>query len=117
MVVVGHRWENSAVMSAQPVAPRLRPLGLGEILDVGIKIYTRNWATLWKIVVFVILPAQILSNLVQVSALPKGVDLSGGGTRFTQHSLFISHHDAVILVVGVVAGLLIVVLAGQLAQA
>jgi hypothetical protein len=104
-------------MSTQSTAPRLRPLGIGEILDVGLKIYMRNWRTLWKIVVFVVLPAQILSNLVQVSALPQGVDLSGGGTRFTQHTLFISHHETVILVVGVVAGFLITVLAGQLAQA
>ena len=61
-------------MSAQASAPQLRPLGIGEILDVGIKIYSRNWLTLCKIVVFVVLPAQILVNVVQISALPNGVD-------------------------------------------
>jgi len=53
-------------------APNLRPLGIGEILDVGIKVYTRNYLTLWKIVVFVVLPAQILVNAIEVSALPNG---------------------------------------------
>ena len=60
-------------MSAQASAPQLRPLGIGEILDVGIKIYMRNALTLYKIVVFVVLPAQILVNVVEVSALPNGV--------------------------------------------
>ena len=65
-------------MSAQASAPQLRPLGIGEILDVGIKIYSRNWLTLFKIVVFVVLPAQILVNIVEISALPSGVTLSSG---------------------------------------
>src|SRR5207245_2753920 len=54
-------------------APALRPLGIGEILDVGIKIYWRHALTLFRIVLFVVLPAQILVNVVQVSALPAGV--------------------------------------------
>jgi hypothetical protein len=105
-------------MSAQTQAPLLRPLGIGEILDVGIKIYTRNWLTLWKIVVFVVLPAQILVNAIQVSALPNGVNLSGGGPGFsTGQPVFISHHDAVVFAVGVGAGALIGLMAGELAKA
>ncbi|HUZ15328.1 MAG TPA: hypothetical protein VMU72_04015 [Gaiellaceae bacterium] len=105
-------------MSAQSPAPRLRPLGIGEILDVGIKIYTRNWLTLWKIVVFVVLPAQVLVNAIQVSALPNGVNLSGGGPGFSSgQPVFISHHDAVVLAVGVGASVLISFIATQLAQA
>ena len=60
-------------MSTQAAAPQLRPLGIGEILDVGIKIYFRNAWTLFRLVLFVVLPAQILVNLVQVSALPAGM--------------------------------------------
>ncbi len=108
-------------MSAPAAAPRLRPLGLGEVLDVGIKIYTRNWLTLWKIVVFVVLPAQILVNAVQVSALPSGVDLSGSspgfGPRFTSTRVGISQHDAIVLLVGLFVGVVISFIAGQLAQA
>jgi hypothetical protein len=51
-------------------APRLRPLGIGEILDVALKIYWRNLGTLFRIVLFVVAPVQVLSNLITVSALP-----------------------------------------------
>ena len=53
-------------------APALRPLGIGEILDVGIKIYWRNAWTLFRIVLFVVLPTQIVVNLIQISSLPAG---------------------------------------------
>jgi len=46
-------------------APALRPLGIGEILDVGIKIYWRNAWTLFRIVLFVVLPAQIIVGVIQ----------------------------------------------------
>lgn len=104
-------------MSAQMAAPRLRPLGFGEILDVGIKIYTRNWLTLWKIVVFVVLPAQILVNAVEVSALPKNVDLLGTPSFSNQQPVIVTHHDAAILAVGLGAGVFISFIAGLLAQA
>jgi len=58
-------------MSAQASPPQLRPLGIGEILDVGLKIYFRNWLTLFKIVVFIVLPAEILANVIEISALPR----------------------------------------------
>jgi hypothetical protein len=105
-------------MSAQSTVPRLRPLGIGEILDVGIKIYTRNWLTLWKIVVFIVLPAEILRNVIQVSATPNGVDLSGGGQGFSgPQPVYVSHHDVEVLFVGIGAGVLISFVAGLFAQA
>jgi len=105
-------------MSAQTPAPLLRPLGFGEILDVGIKIYMRNWLTLWKIVVFVVLPAQILVNAIRVSALPNGFDLSGGGPGFSTGSpAVINEDDLNVFFVGVGATVLISFIAGQLAQA
>jgi hypothetical protein len=55
-------------VSAAPV--QLRPLGVGEILDVGLKIFWRNAGTMLKAVIFVVLPAQILTNLVIASATP-----------------------------------------------
>jgi len=102
-------------------APALRPLGIGEILDVGIKIYWRNAWTLFRIVVFVVLPAQILVNVIQVSALPPGVKSIGSspfGPNFESSSSdTISSRDSVVLVVGYVAALIINALAGKLAQA
>lgn len=49
-------------------APALRPLRVGETLDVAIKIYSRHLVTLAKIVVVVILPVQVISWLVYSSA-------------------------------------------------
>ena len=51
-------------------APVLRPLGIGEILDVSLKIAWRNLGTLVRIVLVVVAPAQVLIALVNVSALP-----------------------------------------------
>src|SRR5882757_7186999 len=78
-------------------APALRPLGIGEILDVGIKIYWRNAWTLFRIVLFVVLPAQIIVNVIQVSSLPAGVTSRGGtfGPQFTTTGSSTSSSDAV----------------------
>ena len=108
-------------MSAEPTAPTLRPLGIGEILDVGIKIYLRNWSTLFKIVAFVVLPAQILVNFVEISALPKGVTASSGGNpfgpSFSGTGQVVTTSDLRTLAVGFVVAALINFVAGRLAQA
>ena len=52
-------------------APLLRPLGIGEVLDVALKIVWRNAATLFKIVVFVVFPVQVISAIIQLSAIPE----------------------------------------------
>jgi hypothetical protein len=103
-------------------APALRPLGIGEILDVGIKIYWRHALTLFKIVVFVVLPAQILVNLVQVSALPSGVTGNFGSGPFgpnfqNNRATGLTHAEWVTLITGFGAALIINALAGKLAQA
>ena len=59
--------------------PQLRPLGIGEILDVSLKIAWRNAGTLIRIVLFVVAPAQALAALVQVSANP---DFTASDTIF-----------------------------------
>jgi hypothetical protein len=51
--------------------PQLRPLGVGEILDVAITIYRRNARTLLTLVFVVVAPFEILSALIQASALPE----------------------------------------------
>ena len=99
-------------MSAQ--APALRPLGIGEILDVGIKIYFRNAWTLFRLVLFVVLPAQILVAVIQASALPSGSDRFGFdlGSNDT-----VSSADAWTAAVGFIVATIIGALAGKLAQA
>jgi hypothetical protein len=58
----------------------LRPLGIGEILDAGIKLFVRHWQTLVLSVVGLILPVQILSALVTASVAPEQFDLTTSET-------------------------------------
>jgi hypothetical protein len=103
-------------------APALRPLGVGEILDVGIKIYWRHAVTLFKIVVFVVLPAQIVVNIVQVSAAPSDTNVFGGGGLFgptfgtSGDVSTMTNSEAVTFAVGIGVALLLNALAGKLAQ-
>jgi len=59
--------------------PQLRPLGIGEILDVAIKITFRHWWTLARAVLVVVVPLQLLSAIVGLSA-SEGVVTTGGET-------------------------------------
>ncbi len=71
-------------MSAVTVAPiQLRPLGIGEVLDVALKIVWRNAGTLVRVVVFVVLPVQIVLALLALSVRP---DSLSSGTSFTVQS-------------------------------
>src|SRR3954452_2438765 len=56
--------------------PGLRPLALGEILDVGIKLYMRHWRTLMACVIWVVLPVQIVSVLITLSIAPEQLDFT-----------------------------------------
>jgi glycerophosphoryl diester phosphodiesterase family protein len=60
--------------------PGLRPLGLGEILDVGIKLYMRHWRVLMACVVWVVLPVQIISVLITLSIAPEQLDFTSTET-------------------------------------
>jgi hypothetical protein len=52
----------------------LRPLGVGEILDVAMKIVWRNAGTLLRAVVVIVFPLEIVIVVLQASALPKNDD-------------------------------------------
>jgi hypothetical protein len=75
--------------------PHLRPLGIGEILDVALKIVWRNAGTLLRAVVFVVLPVQVVSTLITVSASPSG------GNGFGSSSGRVNGNDVAAAVVGV----------------
>lgn len=55
----------------QATTPELRPLSVGEVLDVAIKIFFRNATTLFAIVLPIVAPVQFVSTLVQISAEPE----------------------------------------------
>ena len=48
----------------------LRPLGVGEILDVAINIVLKNWRTLLKAVLVVVVPIQLISIAILASTIP-----------------------------------------------
>jgi hypothetical protein len=49
---------------------QLRPLRVGEILDVAIKIYWAHATTLWRLVALVVAPVQAVTVFILSSALP-----------------------------------------------
>jgi hypothetical protein len=71
------------VVSSNPAL--LRPLGLGEILDAGIKIYRNKFATMLKAVAIVIVPVQVLNILIRLS-LPDTTTTAAGGTTTSDGS-------------------------------
>jgi hypothetical protein len=66
--------------------PQLRPLRVGEVLDVSINIFTKNFLTFLKIVLVVVVPVQIVTVAILVSTvsdpdlLPKLGSTNNGGT-------------------------------------
>ncbi len=93
-------------------APALRPLGIGEILDVSLKIAWRNLGTFVRIVLFVVAPAQALIAIVQISAIP---DFTPNGTFFPSTSDTVEEDDAWTYGAATLSSLVIAFLAGQFA--
>jgi hypothetical protein len=54
-------------MSATGAETRLRPLGIGEILDASVKVYRSNFRTLTLAVLVVIAPITVLGTLITAS--------------------------------------------------
>jgi hypothetical protein len=56
-------------MTTTGATPQLRPLGIGEILDVCINIFTKNFLTFLRIVLVVVIPVQLITVLIQVATV------------------------------------------------
>jgi hypothetical protein len=96
-------------------APQLRPLRIGEILDVSINIFTKNFLTFLKIVLVVVVPVQIITVAILASTvsdpdlLPKFGSTNNGGT--------ISHDDVPAYVGGQIVILVLTVVLYAIANA
>ena len=55
-------------------AAALRPLGIGEILDVAVKIFTSRFGTMIRAVAVIVMPIAILTAVIQLSAAPDEAD-------------------------------------------
>lgn len=68
-------------------SPRLRPLSLGEILDVSIKICLAHWRTLLKAVLVVVVPVQIAGTIANADYTVDSLDLNTGTARTPEETL------------------------------
>jgi hypothetical protein len=96
-------------------APLLRPLGIGEILDVSLKIVWRNASTLIRVVVFVVLPVQIVSALLGASLVSDTTN-DNTFTFDTSSQPTISHSDVNALIGYLVAVLLLALISSTLSS-
>ncbi|MCA1682408.1 MAG: hypothetical protein LC685_00135 [Actinobacteria bacterium] len=90
---------------------QLRPLGIGEILDVAIKTFSRNARTLITIGAIVGVPLELLNGLVQLSTVSSPDQVAGSfsvGNSDTSASF--SRARGAGLVVSLLIGLIITVL-------
>lgn len=58
-------------------APRLRPLDIGELLDVAFKIYGRHFGLLVKTVALVVIPVQLVGGLILLGTIDDPSTIQG----------------------------------------
>jgi hypothetical protein len=72
------------------MAPNLRPLRIGEILDMTIKLYLRNAKTLLLLVMIVAAPLHVLGTVITLSTAPDDATVTfgdiGSTTATTHHT-------------------------------
>ncbi len=61
-----------------PSGRQLRPLGVGEVLDTAIRLYSRNAVPMWKIVLAVIVPLAVIQEAVIGGSLPASAFVHDG---------------------------------------
>ena len=66
--------------------PELRPLGIGETVDVSLKLYLRNAATLLGIAAVVVIPVYALFILIMMSVVPSEAVVRGDLILFPTQS-------------------------------
>ena len=103
--------------AGEPVA--LRPLRVGEILDVAIKVYRANFKTLIKAVLVVIAPVQVLTVLLNASTRAlTDTTTSFGSTGFSgTGDVHLNGGQVAALIVAFLAVTVLGLVAGELASA
>lgn len=94
-------------------APALRPLSIGEVLDVALKAYKSSAATLMGLTAIVVVPFQLLSALILLSTIPNANDVPSGSLSFSSSSTSSTTDsatqlggNAVLIVTGLLVGLI-----------
>ena len=68
------------------MVPELRPRGIGEMLDVAVSLYRARFGRLISVAAAVVVPVQVLSTLVLLSAQPDTVNVSFTGAATPQYN-------------------------------
>src|SRR5881227_2459332 len=94
---------------------QMRPLRVGEILDVCINIFKKNFLTFLKLVLVLVVPVQIVSVIVLVSTVNDPDLLPRFGT--TSGNARLSHDDALAYIGGQAVILILTVILYAIATA
>src|SRR3954453_15971183 len=88
----------------------LRPRGIGEILDSSVALYRARFSTLARLAAIIVIPVQLLSALVLISAQPDDFDVNIRGAVTPRYTSGATQFAAVVViaVVGVLSTALIV---------
>src|SRR6478672_8668510 len=62
------------------MVPELRPRGIGEMLDLAVALYRARFTRLIGLAAFVVVPVQVLSTIVLLSAQPDSLRVNVAGT-------------------------------------
>jgi hypothetical protein len=80
--------------------PELRPLGIGEILDVAIKITLRNWKTLVGLVALTVVPFQVIVALIELSLADDTFATDGDTVQADEVAPFVAGFVLIIVLSG-----------------
>jgi hypothetical protein len=75
------------VTTSEGIRPALRPLSLGEVLDVSIKICLRHWRTLLKAVLIIVVPVQVVSTALTADYTATSFDFSANVDKTPEQTL------------------------------
>src|SRR4029079_2142330 len=94
----------------------LRPRGIGEILDSAVALYRARFTRLMRVAAFVVIPVQLLSAVVLLSAQPDSFDVNVRGAVTPQYASPAAQFGAgvVILVVGLLSTAFIVAVCARI---
>ena len=67
--------------------PQLRPLAIGEILDVAIKIFFSHWRTLIAAALVVVVPVQVVITILTADYTVQSFDLGADTSRTPAQTL------------------------------
>jgi hypothetical protein len=92
------------VTTSEGIRPQLRPLSLGEILDVSIKICVAHWRTLLKAVLVVVVPVQIADTILTADYTISSYDLTTSSSQADQNFEQLNQHIGGLAISGLLQG-------------